>query len=180
MTPAELCKSGSEHGQQRALFAWCRMAEAYGFEAAWDDNAYSGDDLHKDAAGVPELEWFHAIPNGGSRGDTKASRGKQGAAMKAEGVKPGIPDTFLPLPLWGITAPGGLMNKPEKCILYCGLYIEMKREQSEGRAKGSTSTVQDSFIGYARRNSYAVSVCFTWDQAARELEKYIMAVREAC
>lgn len=188
MTPAELCKSGSEHGEQRALFAWCRMAEVYGFEAAWDDATYGpgGIERAKEAlhatmsnAGydpsVPELKWYHAIPNGGSRGDDAKSRAIRGGQLKAEGVKPGIPDTFLPLPMWGVT-----QNAPyQSCILYCGLYVEMKRAKSEGRAKGSTSGEQDEAISYLRHGGYAVSVCFTWDQAARELQSYIEAVRKA-
>lgn len=193
MTPNDLAKSGSEHGVQRALFGWCRMAEAYGFEAAWDEAIYFKDGFLKLKANpplcdaVPELRWFHAIPNGGSRGDSAASRSKQGGALKAEGVKRGIPDTFLPLPLWGATGNTGL-GQLNRCIVYAGLYIEMKRPESltEGkrgkmivdRAAGTTSEDQDSFIAYARRNAYAVSVCFSWDDAARELQKYITACRQ--
>ncbi len=173
MTPAELAKSGTEHGEQRALFAWCIMAEAYGFVAAWDEASYTAKgmgDLQshmKPVHPVPELKWFHAIPNGGLRDKITA------AMLKAEGVKRGIPDTFLPLPMWGIT-----QNAPQyHCILYAGLYIEMKREKSEGRAKGRTSDDQDEVIAWLRHSGYAVSVCFTWDAAARDLQSYIEAVR---
>lgn len=176
MTPNELAKSGSEHSIQRALFAWCRMAEAYGFAAGWDDGSYSHNpnDMDKSRA-VPELKWYHAIPNGGSRGDDAKSRAIRGGQLKAEGVKAGVPDTFLPLPMWGTVQD----NPNLKFILCCGLYVEMKRTKSEGKAKGSTSSVQDDAISYLRHSMYAVSVCFTWDQAARELQSYIEAVRRS-
>lgn len=170
MTPAELAKSGSEHGQQRALFAWCMVAEQYGFNVAWDWAAGMGLEAAKSSRTneqpVPELKWFHAIPNGGLRDKRTA------AMLKAEGVKRGIPDTFLPVPLWGC------VNDTQECILYAGLYIEMKRSKSEGRAKGRTSDEQDEAVAWLRHSGYAVSVCFTWDQAARELQSYLEAVRK--
>ena len=44
------------------------------------------------------LSWFHAIPNGGSRGDgTKRGAMISGANMKAEGVKTGVSDLHLPV-----------------------------------------------------------------------------------
>lgn len=39
----------------------------------------------------PELDLLFHIPNGGSRGKAEAAR------FKAEGVKPGVPDLFLPV-----------------------------------------------------------------------------------
>ena len=39
----------------------------------------------------PELALLHAIPNGGKRSKSEAAR------MKAAGVKPGVPDMFLPV-----------------------------------------------------------------------------------
>lgn len=52
----------------------------------------------------PELCWLHAIPNGGAR------TASVGAKMKAEGVKRGVWDVFLPYPKGN----------------WHGLYIEMK------------------------------------------------------
>lgn len=71
-----LAKSGSEHGEQRALFAWMNYC------ARW----------------YPELDFAFAVPNGGSRGDTEKSRKIAGGMMKAEGVKPGAPDVVCPWP----------------------------------------------------------------------------------
>ncbi len=66
----------------------------------------------------PELALLHAIPNGGKRSKSEAAR------MKAAGVKPGVPDMFLPV-------------AREGCH---GLYIELKR-----RDGGRVSTEQTAW-----------------------------------
>lgn len=141
------------------------MAERFGFAAAWDETSYTAAGMSKLGEGihpcVHEFRWLHAIPNGGLR--DKITAGK----LKAEGVKRGIPDVFLPVPLRSATA------------FHCGLYVEMKRPKSAGKAKGSTSEVQDEAIGYLRHIGYAVSVCFDWIAAAKELQSYVEAVRLA-
>ena len=164
MTPEQLAKSGTEHGEQRALFAWVAVAKRHGFELAWAwaDNgtqdvfrqsAYCGEDL------VPELEWMHAIPNGGYRDKITAAK------LKAEGVKKGIPDVMLPLPM---------------AFQYAGLYIEMKRSKDTTfkRQAGKTSEDQEKAIAYLRSVGYAVSVCFDWRSAAKDVQSYIEAVRQ--
>lgn len=74
MNPADLAKSGTESGHQRAVMA---MAA-----------------LH--VGKYPCLRWLHHIPNGGSRGDTAQSRAIQGGKLKADGVKKGVFDLMLP------------------------------------------------------------------------------------
>jgi hypothetical protein len=193
MTPVKLAESNTEHAHQRALFAWVQIAKVYGFVAADDPRCYtergyvqstyginprelanpSGkgtywtDDGGRDP--VPELEWLHAIPNGGPRD------GFSGAILKAEGVKKGIPDLFLPVPMpaYGVEAARYMQ------VEYCGLYIEMKRPKSKGRAKGALKAEQTAFIGYARGIGYAASICFEWFIAARDIRTYIEAVRRA-
>lgn len=59
----------SEHVEQKALFAWAKLAST----------------TH------PDLRLLYAIPNGGKR--SKAVAGK----LKAEGVKTGVLDTCLPV-----------------------------------------------------------------------------------
>lgn len=178
MTPDQLARSGSEHGEQRALFAWIRWAEAYGFDAANDPESYNGatawaaqlDFKVRMFEPVPELRWCHAIPNGGSRGDDAKSRAIQGGKLKAEGVIPGICDVHLPLPCMNVTTASHQF--------YAGLYVEMKRTGSASKSVGTTSTPQDEFIAYARSVGYAVSVCFDWRSAANQIEKYVRMVRE--
>lgn len=171
-TPADLAKANTEHSHQRALFAWANMAARLGFEAAWDERSYVEpgyaertynvvDQLERNgkAQRIPALTRLHAIANGGKR--DKITAGK----LKAEGVKRGVPDIFLPVPI--------LM--PNAAIRYCGLYVEMKRPKTSDQRAGSTSDDQDGWIGYLRSVGYAVSVCFTWDQAAKEIQSYIEA-----
>lgn len=206
MTPPDLAKSGTEHAHQRALVAWSQIARRYGFIAADDPKSYteygylcrtygvnpreepnpSGkSNRWVDDGGivaVPELEWLHAIPNGGARDGFTA------ASLKAEGVKRGILDMFLPVPCFAVRCvaeptPQASQRIMARVMVYAGLYIEMKRpttgKGAQRRQKGSTSEEQDAFIAYARGVGYAVSVCFDWLAAAIELRKYIEAVRAA-
>lgn len=131
MTPEQLAKPGTEHGHQAALFCWCAA----------------------NIAKHPELALLHAIPNGGLR--SKAQAGK----LKAEGVKPGVPDCFLPV------ARGG----------YHGIYIEMKKPamQPKRGGAGGVSEDQKKFITSLRSNGYAVEVCYSWEHAKNLLCLYL-------
>lgn len=70
VTPEQLAKSGSEDGQQAALFCWAADA----------------------AKQYPQLAWLFAIPNGGSRNIAEATK------FVATGLRKGVPDIFLPYP----------------------------------------------------------------------------------
>lgn len=102
MNPDEYARNTrKEHGHQVALFM---QASIY-------------------AARYPELRLMFAIPNGGSRDKAEA------ANLKAEGVKAGVPDIFLPVQRHG----------------YAGLFIELKRPKTDQSAKGQVSKVQVDF-----------------------------------
>lgn len=73
ITPESLAASGTEHGNQAAVFQWCALNRA----------AY------------PDTQWLFAIPNGGLRHKVIANK------MKAEGAKAGVPDMMLPIPRLG-------------------------------------------------------------------------------
>lgn len=162
MTPATLAKSGTEHAHQTALFAYAAVAYLHGFDVA-DEWSKTGKLPKRDPDAppkVPALEWFHAIPNGGSRGDDDKSRKIRGAQLKAEGVRQGVADTFLPWPNAG----------------WHGLYIEMKKPTERPKsetAKGGVSDEQRSFGEYAKRVGYGWAVCYDWEQAASYLRSYI-------
>ena len=162
MTPATLAKSGTEHAHQTALFAYAAVAYLHGFDVA-DEWSKTGKLPKRDPDAppkVPALEWFHAIPNGGSRGDDDKSRKIRGAQLKAEGVRQGVADTFLP---W----PSGDWH---------GLYIEMKKPTERPKsetAKGGVSDEQRRFGEYAKRVGYGWVVCYDWEQAASYLRSYI-------
>lgn len=94
----------------------------------------------------PELDLLHHIPNGGSRNRVEAAR------LKAQGVKAGIPDVCLPVP-----------RGP-----FCGLYIEMKRQQG-----GTLSPEQKVRINQLRMQGYRVDVCKGFHAAADIIEAYM-------
>jgi hypothetical protein len=119
----------SEHQEQAALIRWAAMSE------------------HQH----PELRLLFAIPNGGAR--SKAAAGK----LKAEGVRPGIPDLCLPVPRGG----------------YSALYIELKVPASPGKPKGrETSTQRDMRLALTEAGNHCV-VCWGWIEARDAIELYL-------
>lgn len=114
----------TEHQEQVALFEW----------AAWM------------AKHIPELRLMHAIPNGGKR-DIRTA-----AMLKAEGVKPGVPDIFLPV------SRGGKH----------GLYIELKR-----RRGGVVSKAQEAWIRALMHQDYVCAVCHGADEAKDAILTYM-------
>lgn len=127
-----------EHQEQKAVFEWAQALEGQ----------------------HPELELLHAIPNGGGRPskqryDKKTGRmvrySVEAAKLKAEGVKPGVPDVMLPVARQG----------------FHGLYIEMKAD------RGRTSKDQRRWIDRLRAEGYRVEVAVGWVAAARILAEYL-------
>jgi hypothetical protein len=114
-----------EHDEQKALFAWAKWAEKSQY---------------------PELKRLHAIANGGYRNIVTARK------MKAEGVKPGVPDISLPVPRHG----------------YHGLYIELKR-----RKGGRLSPEQAEWIKGLREDGYRVDVCMGFEAARDAIMEYL-------
>lgn len=148
-------RAWTEHDHQRAFFAWVERAALGGF-----DFANSGGWLPVDAgASLPELDLFHAIPNGGARSRATAGR------LKAEGVKRGVPDTFLPVPKPFVT-PAGASG------LYLGLYIEFKSAARRGHKNGGLSDSQLDFISAVRKNGYCARVAHSFDEAADIVMQY--------
>lgn len=117
ITPENYAKD-TEHSHQVAVFMWAGMPE--------QQQAY------------PELKHMFAIPNGGQRNKIT------GANLKAEGVKPGVPDIMLPV-----------AKHP-----YHGLFIEMKKPKG-----GVVGDSQAEFIEQLRLNGYYAAVCTSWAQA---------------
>lgn len=163
MTPDKLAKSDTEHAHQVAVFAYCAIVTEWGWDIA-DEWCQTGDfkaaKANHEPKPVPQLKWYHAIPNGGARGDSKKSSMIRGAEMKAEGVKKGVSDTFLP---WS----NGLCH---------GLYIEMKKPDQRpktDRSKGGMSDEQIKFRDYVQENGYGFMVCYDWKEAVTTLRQYI-------
>lgn len=153
MTPDDLAKSGSEHGEQRAFFGYLAVATLYGFDLAdhWA-NAGGLPEWNDGPPALPQLAFIFAVPNGGKR--DKITAGK----LKAEGVKPGVPDIFVPI------------TTPKRA----GLFIEMKRTKTAGKAKGRVaSETQTPYHEYLTSAFYAVAVCYTWREAVEALKAYL-------
>ena len=93
----------------------------------------------------PELQLLFAIPNGGSRNKAEAGR------LKAEGVKAGVSDLFLPV------ARGG----------FHGLFIEMNKPG------GKVSWEQSRFGHSVGKQGYAFEVCRSWEAAVKVLVDYL-------
>lgn len=163
LTPDQLCKNGSEHGHQAAFFAYCTIAHKFGFAVAdsWVKGLFRATSMpFENGNALPALEWIHAIPNGGSRGSDARSRAIGGAMLKAEGVKPGIPDIFLPFPNWA----------------YCGLYIELKKPDLKPVRAGSKRGCSDEQLAFADwcvKFNYAHTVCYGWQEAVNALKSYL-------
>lgn len=122
-TPESLASSGSEHAEQVALFAWAAL----------------------NAQKYPELRLMFAIPNGGKRDKITA------AMLKAEGVKAGTSDIFLPV------ARG----------MWHGLFIELKV------GKNKPSLEQELFIHNMQQAGYGALCVIGWQAAAIALQNYL-------
>lgn len=122
----------TEHDEQVALMQWAALSV-----------------LH-----YPALKRLHAIPNAGAG----AQRGQAGK-LKAEGVKPGVPDLCLPVPVGG----------------YHGAYVEMKRTKG-----GVVSEEQREWGEYLVAAGYAYCVAEGFEEARDFLVAYLDAARMPC
>lgn len=135
ITP-EMLAGDTEHSQQVALFAW------------------AADSTEK----YPQLAYMFAIPNGGLRDIRTAT------ALKAEGVKSGVCDVFLPYS-WSAEQHG--------VGSYSGCFIEMKIEKYRNHKDGGCSEEQLDFINYAVAAGYYCKVCYNWMEARDTLIAYM-------
>jgi len=96
------------------------------------------------SAKYPMLNMLHCSLNG-----VKLSKSQAGIA-KAQGMLSGVPDLFLPV----------AVGK------YHGLYIEMKH------GKNTLTENQKKFLQNAANVGYAVSVCYSAQEAIKRIEDY--------
>lgn len=115
----------SEHSEQAALIEWAQWQLNQGHYA--------------------ELALLFAIPNGEWRSPSVALR------LQEEGVKPGVPDLFLPV------ARGG----------WHGLFIELKIK--DGRVRPEQKEWQAALL----LEGYRACVCWGWEEARDELIRYL-------
>lgn len=94
----------------------------------------------------PELGMLYAVPNGGNRNIVTARR------LKAEGVKPGVPDLCLPVPRGG----------------YHGLYIELKRQK-----RGKIQPEQVAWLQALNEQGYRAEICLGAAEAWEVIADYM-------
>ncbi|MBQ6503209.1 MAG: VRR-NUC domain-containing protein [Flexilinea sp.] len=95
---------------------------------------------------LPHSDRIFHIGNGGRRTITEAKR------FKAEGVKAGVSDLCLPVPMNG----------------YHGMYIEMKRPDH----KNKPTAEQKDWLDYFNSVGYKAVVCYGYEEAVTEIQRY--------
>lgn len=130
-------KASPEHDQQVALFAWASIM----------------------GNKQPELKMLMAIPNGASYGGG-GGRWSIAKRMKDEGVKKGVPDIFLPVPMTYV-------NDGQVTDMKAGLWIEMKA------GKNKPSEEQKWWMEQLQSFGYRVEVCYSTDEAIEVIENYL-------
>jgi hypothetical protein len=127
LTPEQIAAPHTERSEQMALFAWAALSVG----------------MH------PELKWMFAIKNAEKGGAIR------GSMAKAEGVKSGVSDIFLPVARHNMH----------------GLFIEMKKD--DGKKKGKESEDQKEFGIFANNQGFGYVVCYSWWQARDILIQYL-------
>ena len=96
----------------------------------------------------PELQFLFHIPNESVGGQGWIVRNRQ------LGVKSGVPDLMLPIPMNG----------------YHGMFIEMKAKN------GRTAPVQQKWIDALNALGYLAVVAYGWEDARCQIEEYLNLV----
>lgn len=117
-----------EEREQIALFEWAALEQAQ----------------------YPVLRYLHHIPNGGRRDKITA------AQLKRAGVKAGVPDICLPVPMGG----------------FAGLYIELKYGANKPTKE------QQEWLEHLSRAGYCVAVCYGCQDAIAVIMGYIREGRK--
>lgn len=121
-----------EDNEQKALFQWARIY-----------NIPSPPCLDH-----PKLaDYLFAIPNGGKRNIREAAR------LKAQGVKAGVYDAFLPIPKQG----------------FHGLWIELKV------GKNKPTDKQQEWHELMEKCGYSAKICWGWLEAKAVILDYLGA-----
>jgi len=144
ITPEQLAKPGHEHDHQKAV---CQ-AVALTLSKTW-----------------PAAILLHAIPNGSRLMGTGTTEGNiEGNKMKAEGLRPGVPDMFLPVLAPRVTP----LAHP-----WPGLYLEMKVPGRETKALGGRTDKQQKWHRDLVAQGYAVATAYGWQAGVRAITDYL-------
>jgi len=103
--------------------------------------------------GVRHERLLMAFPMQGQRSP------RNGARMKAEGMRAGLADMLLAVPVWRMDGEG---------MSLAGLWIELKRP------KGSiVSKEQCEFLDTVREQGYAGKICYGFDECIKAITDYL-------
>ncbi len=127
-----------EDGEQRAVIAWAKLVSIPPGLALY--------------VGAKLGDYLFAIPNGGARNRTEASR------LVGLGVRAGVSDLFFSFP------------SPDTPYKH-GLYIEMKAQKPHGKAP---SAHQKVFTERMLAAGYGATVCYGFDEARQAFSDYLM------
>lgn len=94
---------------------------------------------------------LYAIPNGGKRNKMEAAR------FKRQGVKAGVSDLHLPVPVGG----------------FAGLWIEMKRPLIKGKDKPTVQKSQKEWIALMKSLGHQALVAYGKDEAKQAIREYL-------
>lgn len=122
-------KGHPEHDEQVKVFEWASVMSSK----------------------IPELKLLFAIPNGAFYGGHWSVANR----MKAEGVKSGVPDIFLPVIRKTVDGIDG------------GLWIEMKS------GKNKPTPQQEWWMLNLQNCGYQVRVCYSAEEAIDEIADYL-------
>jgi hypothetical protein len=107
------------------------------------------DLIRANEAKYPFLKWIFAVPNGGSRHPAVAGK------LKAEGVRRGISDIVIPIPM---------RDGPK---ISFGAFCELKV------GKNKCTPEQTEFLAFVAAKGYTTGVCYGADEAIQFIEKYL-------
>jgi len=124
----------SEHSEQVALVAWAKDNENW----------------------IPALKMLFAIPNGGKR--------KNGWWEVGEGLKKGVPDLFLAVPMCALDRKTGKHHPEED---RAGLFIEMKY------GKNKCTPEQEDWLERLHCQGYETKVCWSFEEAKDTILDYL-------
>lgn len=166
MKPEDLAKSGSEFGEQSALFCWANLAETRKRFPHFYDAPRNGEK-------VGRCKMYSTNNNAGVSETTEQGRKTaaiRGARAKQIGLKPGVADIFTPLARRG----------------FFGFYLELKidpfhpanqRTGAKGQAiqpkRGTVSDEQKAFGSQVESDGYAWAVAEGWKEARDFLVWYL-------
>lgn len=106
----------------------------------------------------PLVDLIYHVPNGGSRGGSREAAQREGGRMRTLGVKRGVPDLHLPIPMQG----------------YASLYIEMKKPKD-----GALSKFQKERITALTTALNFVAVVDDWSVGSTLVHDYIFMLDQA-